>query len=384
MSNSDSMLRGLRLQWVVATSLYTLGLVVVYLALSAWWGPAQALRWLSLSVAAAMLILVDLLRGLGLNHRCDETELLPGLGAATALTLTRGLLLAVLAGFLLLPVPPGTLIWAPSLCYLAAALLDYADGGVARATHHSTLLGEKLDTDLDALGIAVAPLLAVLYGKIPVIYLIVSLCRYLFAGGIWLLKRQGRPVYNLTESERRRNLAGYQMGLNVAVLFPFLVPPVTALAASLFMAPFLVGFVRDWLVVSGAVDPQSEHYRALALWAERVFYGWLPTLYRAGVGGLFVSFVLTEASASSEHRVVLILMVVQAVLAVMILAGIFGRLSALGLVAATGLAYSGARLDLPAIALAACLILVMLFGAGCFALSQAEDRFLRFHAGAKS
>ena len=77
-------------------------------------------------------------------------------------------------------------------------------------------------------------------------------------------------------------------------------------------------------------------------------------------------------------------MVVQVVLAVMILAGIFGRLSALGLVAATGLAYSGARLDLPAIALAACLILVMLFGAGCFALSQAEDRFLRFHAGAKS
>jgi CDP-diacylglycerol---glycerol-3-phosphate 3-phosphatidyltransferase len=214
--------------------------------------------------------------------------------------------------------------------------------------------------------------------------LLVSASRYLFAGGLWLLKHQGRPVYNLTDSERRRGMAGFQMGLNVAVLLPLLVPPVTSLAASLFMIPFLAGFLRDWLVVSGAVDPQSRAYRALMLKGEQLFYGWLPIVFRAGAGGFFTYFILTEASASSEHRIIVILMIGQVVLAVMILAGILGRLSALGLLAAAGLAFSGAHSGLPDIALSVSLILVLLFGTGYFSLWQPEEAFLRYHAGVKS
>ena len=384
MSNQAEVIRRLRAQWAITVLAYGFGLGAGWWTLSAWWGAQQARLWLVVACPAAVLILVELWRNLGLNHRWAEEALQPLLGAGTALTLTRGLLLVLLAGFLLLPRPTGGLIWAPPLCYLAATLLDYADGAVARITDHLTPLGEKLDLDLDALGILIAPLLAVFYGQIPVWYLWVSVSRYLFAAGLWLLKRRGRAVYNLTQSERRRNLAGFQMGLNVAALLPFVGPPSTVLAAALFMAPFLAGFLRDWLVVSGAVDPASSSYQAAALGGERAFYGWLPILFRAGASGLLAYFILTEASASSGHTALTLLIVCQIGLAVLILAGFSGRLSALIVLAVTGLASGRTRLDLPEIALVVSLLMVVLFGTGDFSLWQPEESFLRYHVGAKT
>jgi CDP-diacylglycerol--glycerol-3-phosphate 3-phosphatidyltransferase len=375
---------GLRRQWGAAALLYLLGLAAGWWVLFVLWSPDFAAIWLGPALSVAALILFELWRHLESNHRFSETALLPSLGIATALTLTRGFLLAVLAGFLVLPRPGGPLAWAPSLVYLAAVLLDYADGGVARITNYSTRLGEKLDLDLDALGILIAPLLAILYGLIPPIYVIVCLSRYLFAGGIWLLKRQGKPVYNLTDSDRRRGMAGFQMGLIVGVLMPFVVPPLTGLAAILFMIPFLAGFLRDWLVVSGSIDPRTGSYQALMGSAERLFYGWLPILYRAAILGLMIVFLLSEASAPSEQQIALILLIVQVVLSVMILTGILGRLSALGLLAAVGLPYHGVVLTPPDVALAACLLLVHLYGTGFFSLWQPEEAFLRYHMGAKS
>jgi CDP-diacylglycerol--glycerol-3-phosphate 3-phosphatidyltransferase len=383
MSNQADAMSVLRRQWWVTALLHILGLGLGYWALSAWWAVEQARLWLVAACGVAALILGGLRRNLGLNHRRLEMDLLPSLGAATALTLMRGLLLAFLAGFLLLPRPSSGLVWAPPLCYLSVALLDYADGAVARITHHMTLLGEKLDLDLDALGILIAPLLGVLYGQLPVWYLLVSASRYLFAAGLWLLKRQGRPVYNLTKSERRRSMAGFQMGLNVAVLLPFLGPPATVLAATLFMVPFLAGFLRDWLVVSGAVDPQSGSYQTLAFRSEQVFYGWLPILFRLGAGGLLTYFMLTGASAAPGHRVLMILFVCQIGLTVLILAGALGRLSALAALLATGLAFQGAQIEPPGIVLLILLLLVFLFGTGYYSLWQPEESFLRYHAGAK-
>jgi hypothetical protein len=174
------------------------------------------------------------------------------------------------------------------------------------------------------------------------------------------------------------------MGLNVGALLPFIGPPTTNLAAALFMAPFLAGFLRDWLVVSGAADPGSSSYQTVMLNGERVFYGWLPILFRVSASGLLAYAILSEASAPSGHRVLTILIVCQIGLAVLILAGISGRPSALVLLALSGLASSGARLDLPEIALVISLLLVVLFGTGYFSLWQPEESFLRYHAGAKT
>ena len=56
----------------------------------------------------------------------------------------------------------------------------------------------------------------------------------------------------------RRAWAGFQMGFLVVVLWPLFGPPVTLLAGFAFMFPPLIGFLIDWLIVSGSIDRQSE------------------------------------------------------------------------------------------------------------------------------
>ena len=96
------------------------------------------------------------------NHRPGESTLLPVLGLGNNLTLFRGLVLSLLAGFLFLPRPAhGLLAWTPAILYTTLAVLDYLDGYVARVTNQATKLGEILDGVFDALGLLIAVGLAV-------------------------------------------------------------------------------------------------------------------------------------------------------------------------------------------------------------------------------
>jgi hypothetical protein len=61
----------------------------------------------------------------------------------------------------------------------------------------------------------------------------------------------GLTVYELASNSTRRPFAGAQMGFAVVVLYPLFSPPGTTFAAALFAVPFLVGFMIDWLQVSG-------------------------------------------------------------------------------------------------------------------------------------
>jgi CDP-diacylglycerol--glycerol-3-phosphate 3-phosphatidyltransferase len=85
-------------------------------------------------------------RALALNHPPQEPRLRPSLGAANWLTLLRGGLIAVLAGFVFQPTLAGGSLagwvaWAPAALYIAAAALDGADGFLARVTGSETCLG---------------------------------------------------------------------------------------------------------------------------------------------------------------------------------------------------------------------------------------------------
>lgn len=244
------------------------------------WGGVEAGRWLGQAALLAMLVWLILGRHLGKNRRVGETAVLPTLGWGNGLTIGRGLLLAMLGGLIWLPWPLGPLGWLPVILYTAADLCDAFDGFAARKTNHQTELGTLLDTEYDALGIAIVVGLAIWYGQLPWWYASLALARYLFVWGIWWRERRGLPILPLGPSQYRRLVAGFQMGFLTVALWPVFRPPAVWVAGAVFIAPTLVLFGRDWLVVSGRLDP---HTAAYARWRERAHrwaLGWLPFVLR--------------------------------------------------------------------------------------------------------
>lgn len=212
-----------------------------------------ALAWLLPALACWTLVLwrcqVQLHRNCDLNGDRHYSSL----GHGNRLTLLRGFLISTTAGFLTISQQlNGTLFaYLPAVLYTAAAIGDALDGYVARRQGQITQLGAKLDNELDALGLVIAPLLAVLTDKLHSSYLLVSVAYYLFQLGIRWRRRHQKPVYALPPSRIRRQLAGWQMGLVATCLWPPIPGEITRIVGVLFMTPLLLGFARDWLYVSG-------------------------------------------------------------------------------------------------------------------------------------
>jgi CDP-diacylglycerol---glycerol-3-phosphate 3-phosphatidyltransferase len=195
-----------------------------------------------------------LLRGLKDNVREGEGVLLPTLGVPTFVTMFRGLLVALAAGFLATPS-----VLAP--VYSLAAILDHADGRLARSRKRETRLGSRLDMEVDALGILVASLAGVSLGKLPLWYLSIGLARYAFVFGIWWRTRAGRRVRDLDRSGLRRVLAGCQMGFLAVALWPPVSSGLAARASLAFGGATLAMFLRDWLYVSSPLEATAPSSR---------------------------------------------------------------------------------------------------------------------------
>lgn len=245
-------------------SFLTLG--SVYQLLSIFWEPRFAITWGVTAILGLFYLLWVFFRNLQKNHRPGESHLLPRLGPGNTLTLLRGVLLAFLSGFLFLPTPANSLIWAPGLIFTLAIAADFFDGYLARISNHVTRLGEALDMSLDGIGLLIAILLAIQYGQLPPWYLSVALARYLFLGGMHLRTKLGYPNHELRPSVRRRAFAGLQMGFVSVMLWPVFTPPGTYVAALVFSIPFLGGFLLDWLAGIGIANSASGGRYANARW----------------------------------------------------------------------------------------------------------------------
>jgi CDP-diacylglycerol--glycerol-3-phosphate 3-phosphatidyltransferase len=182
------------------------------------------------------------------------------LGLANALTIVRGGLYAAVGAFVV--VPPGTrLAWVPAVCYGLGVVLDNVDGVVARTLGDRSELGRRLDLALDTFGFVVAPAVAVLWGRLPVYYLSLSVARYAFRAAVGWRRRRGRPVYDPPDSDLGRYLAGFQMVFLTVALAPVVPAGLLAVVAPLALAPSLAVFARDYLVVSGRLGgtaPRGE------------------------------------------------------------------------------------------------------------------------------
>jgi CDP-diacylglycerol--glycerol-3-phosphate 3-phosphatidyltransferase len=207
-----------------------------------------------------------------------------GLGAANMITIARGWLISVLAGSALVaaakPDPADWIIWLPALLYLAIGCGDFCDGLVARLTRTESLLGKRLDMSMDALGLLVASAAAVFLKRLPPAFLLVGLSYYLFQLGLAYRRFRGKILRSLADRPFGRAMAGIHMGFVGLALIPALSATLLKHAAMLFMLPLLLGFVWDWLVVTGRLgDETADRWRLLFAYdpapSLRVRRGWL-------------------------------------------------------------------------------------------------------------
>lgn len=228
-----------------------LSMAIVFFVL---YGLTLALSWLVPALSSWAFVLWQCYKRLPLNRGSLDGPYYSRLGHGNRITLLRGLFISGTAGFLVTThLTSQWVIYVPAILYSAAAIGDWFDGFMARRQQQTTQLGMELDTVLDAFGLVIAPLLAVLIGKLHVSYLLVSVAYYLFQWGLAWRRSHNLPTYALPQSRIRRFLAGTQMALVAIALWPPLPSDLTRLAGFLLMIPLLLGFIRDWLHVSGRI-----------------------------------------------------------------------------------------------------------------------------------
>lgn len=303
-----------------------------FLVLQAQWSSPAARHWILVAALVLAYQLIVHYPDLRLNHRPDQPELLPTFGPGTLASLARLVGIGLLAGFLGLPRPPGGWAWLPFGIYLFANLNDLLDGYLARRFDQETELGAKLDLDLDGRALLIVSLLAYQYGVVPWWFLVAGAARYLFIFGLWWRRRRGLPIEDLRANPARRPLAGAQMGFTTAMLAPILGPPLTTIAAALFVPPFVGNFLYDWLQVSTSIpDFLGPGPFWSRLWAA--LSRWLPLALRlAAIGALILRL------RRADTLLVFVIIDLLAITALGI--GALGRLAALLALIAAGFRFS--------------------------------------------
>jgi len=343
----------------------------------------DAILYLLASTALWLLVWQQSHKRLALNRVDNTAPLFPSLGWANRITIGRGWLIAAAGGFVVLPsvlAAHPVLLWSAAALYSIAAIFDRVDGFVARRSKQTSLLGSELDTVFDALGLLVAPLLALQHGKIHVSYLLVSIAYYLFVIGIKVRERNNKQVYPLQPSPLRRTLAGFQMGYVAVVLWPPFNAEVTVLAGFAFMVPLLIGFAVDWLVVSGRLQPKQHGLGELFQRLHQITRHWLlPALRIALVLVAWLILNRLDLTLTAPGIFVVALAALGMLLMILGLAGRAGAVMVLMLLAWT------VPVPVDSILFVTCLvatITILLLGCGRLSLWQADDDWVNRQDGA--
>lgn len=369
---------GLRHQsWLAAALLFSPWLLSILLGWPLFLQHPVAALALLPGLAMAIHLQRQLFRHLGSNHRPGaEDQPFPTLGAANWITLLRAGAIVALAGFLPMAFQrgyglPEVLSWAPGLIYLGIALADLLDGMVARKQDRETELGKRLDIEADAAGLLVASLVAVSLGRLPALYFLVGMAYYPFIFGIWLRQKRGLPLNALPPRPFARIIAGFQMGLVGMALLPLFNPAFTFVAAFIFMTPLLVGFVRDWLVVSCRLKTDGNRQVNPDRWAGLFWTRILPLVLRLLilVGGI----ALLVGESFPIHPFWQLVLSACCLLAAL---GCMGRTAALFLALLLGSTLSPFGTSMPALILFGAAATLMLTGAGALSLWSPEERIL--------
>ena len=364
--------------WLAAILLFSSWLSTIFFGRSIFQNePVTILAFLP-GLAVAIHLQGYLFRHLSTNHRhLEEDRLFHNLGAANWITLLRAGAIVALAGFLPMAFhhdhgSRAALSWAPGIIYLGIALADLLDGFMARMQGCETELGKRLDIETDAAGLLVASLLGVALGRLPAIYLLVGLAYYPFILGIQLRQRRALPVTALQSRPYARIIAGFQMGLVGAALLPIFNPAFLSVAAVIFMTPLLIGFYRDWMVVSCRIRTDADQQSSLDFLAGSLLMRALPRALRlillaGGIATLACfGFFRTHLTWQLAHSLCCLLAGL----------GIMGRTAGLFLVLLLGCNQSPFGMSWPALIVFASAAALMLTGTGTMSPLAPEEKIL--------
>jgi CDP-diacylglycerol---glycerol-3-phosphate 3-phosphatidyltransferase len=344
----------------------------------------QGRAWGIASGTTLAYVLLFSYRHLPLNHRAGETALLEVFGPGDVVTLVRGLLIGLLAGFLLLPRPAYWLAWIPAVLYSLVEVGDFLDGYLARATRTATRWGERLDIEFDALGLLMAAGLAAHWGTVATWFLTVGASRYAYLLGLWWVHRRGGSLYPLPPSGMRRPIAGVMLIFASVLLWPILPPAAARAAAWVISLPFLAGFLRDWLVASGNLSPASPSYLRARARVKGVLTEWAPLFLRSLV---LVSWVWAARQAFpgvSQEQPGAGLVVLSVIPVMLVALGVAGRLAALGVVILNGLAMALAEVTPPLLVLMTASLATLLTGTGRRSLWRGDAWVVDWRPGAQT
>ena len=186
-------------------------------------------------------LLVSTVGGLVLWITSRRRPVAADFGVANQVTLLRAVLVALMCGFVAVPVAG---VWLPVLTLTAAvaALLDAADGWLARKSRLASEYGARFDMETDALFVLLLALLVWQQHKAGAWVLTCGMLRYCFVFVGWLWPPLRRP---LPFSLRRKRIAALQMILLVAALAPWIPQSGSVSFAALAVVTLLVSFAID-------------------------------------------------------------------------------------------------------------------------------------------
>ena len=378
--NLPGLYREMSVLWFIGWGL----LLTIFMVLGLVWPLRSAAQWL---VQAGLLWWLGYYlasKHIYLNRPSPGAELYASLGWANRLTLFRGVLVAMTGGFIFQDQALTVFMaWFMPSFYSIAAIIDRIDGFVARKTGQQSLLGIRLDMDIDALGLVVAPVLALFYGKIHWSYLLVSVAYYLFVWGLAYRRRHNLPVYELPQNMSRRAVAGFQMGFIAVTLWPFIPAPVSTVAGFAFMIPVLTGFVIDWLTVSGRISLQDEHTEWMFKRFDAISATFIQPVLRLLSGVLLFIVVIQSEYVTKAEFIVSEMLFVSAMLisGVLVLSGFAGRIFALILIILLANHYDSGSLQAIDMVLLFAVIWVMILGTGRFNLWQWDSHWVNRYDG---
>jgi phosphatidylglycerophosphate synthase len=182
-------------------------------------------------------------------------------GPANGITMARGVLTAVIAGFLGAAVDStGALILVGIGIF--ALILDGFDGRFARRSGLASAFGARYDMETDAFLILICSLLAWQLDKAGPWVILSGLLRYLFIAAGWILPWMRGA---LPPSRRRQTVCVIQIAVMLAVLLPFITSPLSDVLSAATLCLLCYSFLVDvlWLHKAGTTaGPESAARQA--------------------------------------------------------------------------------------------------------------------------
>lgn len=217
-------------------------------------------------------------------------------GAANQVTVTRGALVALLAGLIGEPPAVGLSVVVTAAAVLVA-VLDGLDGWMARRKQISSDFGARFDMETDALFILVLAMLAWQSARAGPWVLLSGLLRYGFVVAGMACSWLRRPLPPRT---RRKSIAVVQVIALILTLAPFVPARVAPAIAAVGLCALSLSFLVDvvWLFRNAAWSRQRERVlqgiglciAVLLLNASVTFHNVWPTLGVHWPGELSVEF----------------------------------------------------------------------------------------------